>query len=399
MLGDNVQHIERMLLASGARVDDAAKRLREFQQKSGLGDQVLSQMPATVITAQSALEAAELTQSGLEVQLKTIAELKKTETLELNEKRLELKRNRLKSAQALYANGHKQWKRIQEILLELDGIAAKVSETEPLEWKKQLEKIGKDVLVEADTASAAELASLETKLAQADQMKAEIELGLVTKSQEITMLKERVEQKQGKLKELNDEMRPRTAQEKELLEEVENANHERKELMVQRAALKGIEMSRVREFKKIKSASIPLEGGIAYNNRKIFLGAFFALSLVLAAPVFGCEYFARRESPADETARKFGLPVLSRGALDDEINQRGRRRKEEEDAADDPLRLLALRIQQSLHRPGSVIVFSALDHEESPISLICKLAICFAERDEAVLVLDASGTLAAHRRL
>jgi hypothetical protein len=58
---------------------------------------------------------------------------------------------------------------------------------------------------------------------------------------------------------------------------------------------------------------------------------------------------------------------------------------------------LALRIQQSLRRPGAVIVFSLLSHAESPLSLICKLAICFAEREELVLVVDAGSTLAQSR--
>ena len=38
-----------------------------------------------------------------------------------------------------------------------------------------------------------------------------------------------------------------------------------------------------------------------------------------------------------------------------------------------------------------MIVFSPLEHNESPISLICKLAVCFAEREELVLVVDAWG--------
>ena len=67
------------------------------------------------------------------------------------------------------------------------------------------------------------------------------------------------------------------------------------------------------------------------------------------------------------------------------------------DDGEDSLRLLALRIQQSLRRPGAVIVFSPLEHHESPISLICKLAVCFAEREELVLVVDAGGTLEESR--
>ncbi len=396
ILRDHISHVERLLLASSGRVDEAALRLQEFYQTSGLNGQVFAQLPTVVAAAQSSLDTAELLQSGLQEQLKTIAELKTSQLLELNNKVLDLKRNRLKAAMALYSPGHKQWKRIDEILKELDAVAPKVGATEPLAWKQLIEKIGQDVLTQPDPIAAAEITSLEEKLTRTDAMKAQLDLDLVVKGREITMLKERLEQKQGKLKEMSDEMRPQTAREKELTSELESATEERKDLSDQLRALKGIEADRVREFQKLSDAVLdPL--GTSTNHRKIFLGTFFLLSLVLVSPIFGCEYFARRESPADETARKFNLPVLSRGALDDEIANRKKRRQQDENE-DDPLRLLALRIQQSLHRPGSVILFSALDHEESPVSLICKLAICFAERDEAVLVLDASGTLANNRQ-
>jgi len=396
LVGDHIKHVERLLLASNARVEDAAKRLRVFQQKMGLNDHVFSQLPATLTAAQTALETAELTKNGLEVQLKTLAELRKNQSREVNAKALEFKRTRLKSAAARYTEGHKEWKKIQDVLKNLDALEPKVGETDPLVWKQTLDRIGKDILAEPDAAAQQELAALHDNFARTDAHKAEIELALLTKTQEIEMLKERLEQKQGKFKEMNDEMRPQTAMEKSLNEELENANAEKSDLEMQLATLKGIEIGRVREFQKMKKATLA-PSGITTNHRRLFILTFFALTLVLASPVFGCEYYARRESPADETARKFNLPVLSRGALDDEIVVRRSRRREEE-LTDDPLRLLALRIQQSVHRPGSVIVFSALDHEESPISLICKLAACFAERDEMVLVLDASGTLEAHRQ-
>ena len=50
---------------------------------------------------------------------------------------------------------------------------------------------------------------------------------------------------------------------------------------------------------------------------------------------------------------------------------------------------MALRIQQSLFRPkGRVVLFSGLDHEESPMTLIRLLAACFAQREETVLMVQ-----------
>ncbi len=50
---------------------------------------------------------------------------------------------------------------------------------------------------------------------------------------------------------------------------------------------------------------------------------------------------------------------------------------------------MALRIQQSLFRPkGRVVLFSGLDHEECPITLIRSLANCFCQREETVLIVQ-----------
>ncbi|MGE3314212.1 MAG: hypothetical protein AB7O26_03775, partial [Planctomycetaceae bacterium] len=129
LVSDHLKHVERLLLGSNARVEDAAHRLRTFQQKMGLTDHTLSQLPTTLSAAQGALETAELAKSGIEVQLKTLGELRKQQLLELNNKVLETKRNRMKGAAALYSPGHKQWKRIQEVLKELDAAAPKAVET------------------------------------------------------------------------------------------------------------------------------------------------------------------------------------------------------------------------------------------------------------------------------
>ena len=67
---------------------------------------------------------------------------------------------------------------------------------------------------------------------------------------------------------------------------------------------------------------------------------------------------------------------------------------------------MALRIQQSLCLPqGRVILFSGLDHEESPLALIRPLAKCFADREESVLIVETmpvlviEGNSSLHREL
>ena len=57
---------------------------------------------------------------------------------------------------------------------------------------------------------------------------------------------------------------------------------------------------------------------------------------------------------------------------------------------------MALRIQQSLSRPsGRVVMFSGLDHGESPLALIRSLSYCLAQREESVLMIQIPPTLEA----
>ena len=51
--------------------------------------------------------------------------------------------------------------------------------------------------------------------------------------------------------------------------------------------------------------------------------------------------------------------------------------------------MLTLRIQQSCHRPGSVVLFSSLDSRYSAAPLMATVAECLAEREERVLLVDA----------
>jgi hypothetical protein len=193
-------------------------------------------------------------------------------------------------------------------------------------------------------------------------------------------------------------MRPQLEERKAFQDDLAGATANKQLVRSQLQALRQIKASPVKELSIVCKAT--WDGKPTTTFKKLFALAFMGVSLVLVAPVFGAEYYLSRESPADETARRFGLPLLSRGAL----SSRLKRHKTGEfalsrtnDDGEDSLRLLALRIQQSLRRPGAVIVFSPLEHNESPISLICKLAVCFAEREELVLVVDAGATLAESR--
>ena len=153
-------------------------------------------------------------------------------------------------------------------------------------------------------------------------------------------------------------------------------------------ALKDTENAETKEFSVVSKAE-PMVAGFSSTTKKYFAGTFLAVSLLLSLPIIGLEYFSHRESPADEAARRFGLPVLARRVASPANGANG----DFGDVADeDDLRLLALRIQQAVNKPGSIMMFSALDQSQSPINLLSQLAECFAQRDERVLVVDAGKT-------
>jgi Mrp family chromosome partitioning ATPase len=53
------------------------------------------------------------------------------------------------------------------------------------------------------------------------------------------------------------------------------------------------------------------------------------------------------------------------------------------------MRMLTLRIQQTCHRSGSVVLFSSLDPTTSAAPTIASVAECLADREERVLLVDA----------
>lgn len=127
------------------------------------------------------------------------------------------------------------------------------------------------------------------------------------------------------------------------------------------------------------------------NRKKVFAFAFMGSSLLLLIPSAFVEFLRTRPRPINVVSRKWNLPIL--GTL-----SQGRRNSDTVTSqlpeAQPELRLMALRIQQSLFRPkGRVVLFSGLDHEESPMALIRSLARCFSQREESVLIIQAMPAL------
>jgi hypothetical protein len=139
------------------------------------------------------------------------------------------------------------------------------------------------------------------------------------------------------------------------------------------------------EYVVQRSANLVADGEKS-NRNKLFVLAFLGSGLFLLIPSVVIELFRLRPTPVSFVSRKWNLPVLGSQASSHPSRKAVPALSAE---FQHEFRLMALRIQQSLFRPeGRVVLFSGLDHEESPMGLIRTLAKCFSQREESVLIIQ-----------
>lgn len=143
------------------------------------------------------------------------------------------------------------------------------------------------------------------------------------------------------------------------------------------------------EYVVQRSANLVADGEKS-NRNKLFVLAFLGSGLFLLIPSVVIELFRLRPTPVSFVSRKWNLPVLGSQASSHPSRKAVPALSAE---FQHEFRLMALRIQQSLFRPeGRVVLFSGLDHEESPMGLIRTLAKCFSQREESVLIIQTLPT-------
>jgi hypothetical protein len=141
----------------------------------------------------------------------------------------------------------------------------------------------------------------------------------------------------------------------------------------------------------VQSPAAPVLDGEKSDRKKLFALTMLGGGIILLIPSTLIEMLRLRPTPIDVVSQKWNLPVLG-------VQVPARHRKNSANARSsdfqNEFRLMALRIQQSLYRPkGRVVLFSGLDHDESPMGLIRSLAKCFSQREESVLIIQTLPTL------
>lgn len=400
---EHVKHAEEELFRAEANEDNARKLFRNFNEKMGLTPYEQQQIPEKLKLYSAALNASEISVTGLQTRIKEFEASRVQQTNELKKKMLDAKISAVRLHIERYERDSQPYYQLAAVLEQLQALGEKAAAYDTIpKWKEALDGPGKNLTAFGSWMNQYVTKDLDELALQIDRITQDGEKAVLDLKTSLANNKDytaKIEETKKQLEAANNAMRPQAEERKTLEDEMNAAAVYKQEVKGQLQALRQIKASPVKEFTIATPAT--WNGTAKTSFKKIFAGVFFAMCLVLTAPVFAGEYYFNRESPADETARLFGLPLLSRGTFSSRLNRKKTGEltlsKMPGDDGEDSLRLLALRIQQSLRRPGAVIVFSPLEHEESPISLICKLAICFAEREELVLVVDAGATLAQSR--
>jgi hypothetical protein len=189
----------------------------------------------------------------------------------------------------------------------------------------------------------------------------------------------------------NEDVKRSSSELLELKLEVDEKEKRYSELSQQLDQINQLRECELTEYVVTSPAVVNAVDDVSSNRKNLFVCSFLGFGLLLTAPLIAIELMRLRPSPITIISRRWNLPVLgshSPGFSGSTSPNGG--------VGSQDLRLMALRIQQSLSRPsGRVVMFSGLDHGESPLALIRSLSYCLAQREESVLMIQIPPTLEA----
>ncbi len=219
----------------------------------------------------------------------------------------------------------------------------------------------------------------------------DLELSILSFNQEIAMLQERLQEYQATAKNLH-ERATKTVVDAAYApdQRVQEAETRKDGLVALLDNLRQHEECHTPEWSVIMPATMDTTE-LASNRKLLFAITFGICMLAFAGPMFLVGTVRERSSQV-AFAQSLRLPILAERMLEDFLpDQRGQiptvSQLSEERV--ETLRMLALRIQQSVHRPGAVILFTGLDTKTSAFPLMAAVGEYLAAREERVLLVDA----------
>ena len=419
-LRNHMQHVENALLSSRSDVSDARQQILEVQaaqqkvlDEGGLNSERYRSILSSVASTQLNVDEKRVEQLGVQQQIEVLQG--KSDSLETRTQQvLADYKSQItgKIAQRLRRLGE-QLNKSSSVYAELSDLISRVelfatsedAPVDPQQWQIDLYAMVTESGLplpadEVDELTAAFDSQLETFGQQLNQISLErqqlakqreqLELSVIPLKNQIKMLETRLVDYQKQADEIGEQLTGIGAEQygdREL--RLEQAENQQKALIAQFDNMTQLEKCRVREWTVSVPASLETTD-VSSNRAKLFVFAFGLCGLVLSAPVLASEWYRQQTSPQVAFANSLQLPVLAERILQDFSPRRRHRLPAKlSDEQLEVVRMLALRIQQSAHSDGSVVLFSSIDSHYSPAPLMASIAECLAQREEKVLIVDA----------
>ncbi|MCA9260329.1 MAG: hypothetical protein KDA61_14055 [Planctomycetales bacterium] len=419
-LRDYIQHMEGTLLQARIEVDDARQQIQELQlqqeqllKEGGLNNDQYRNMLANSSNTQLSIVEKEVQQLGIVQQMEALKERQSTFEAEQAELENSVKEEliaevtkRLEAFRDEYAEGSTSYDYFSALLAQVAEFQSSESSPQEIDrWHRALVGIfaeGEHELSDDETADMTEsfdavlgraqprLFELDGEVRRLRASQEQLQLDLIPVKNQIDMLKQRLASYEKQAEELGQEITGVNAGKFDAYEaRLEESEAKQQALALQLDSMRQLEKCRVREWTVSVPAS-PETTEVRSSFKKVFAGSFALLTALCCSPFFLAEWNSRRTPPQVEFAREVRLPLVSeeianglselKGPVElDKLNERQM----------EALRMLTLRIQQSAHRSGSVILFSSLDATASAAPLMSAVAQCLAQREERVLLVDA----------
>jgi Mrp family chromosome partitioning ATPase len=236
-----------------------------------------------------------------------------------------------------------------------------------------------------------EINTLDAQRRKVEEQRSQLQLGLILIKKQLASLEQQLAEHQKKADKLGEQITGISATQLDEAEhQLQEAEKQQDNLADQSTTLRQLSETRIREW----SVTIPASMATAQvdsNRSKLFIVVFGVCCFALTAPLFVSEWHAQSDSPQVQLARSLRVPVLAERILEHFLPEQRKSKQVGSLGArqTEIVRMLTLRIQQTCHRPGSVVLFSSLDSSFSTVSLMATVAECLAEREERVLIIDA----------
>ncbi len=373
-----------------ASLRDQLVQLRQERASRLEGDETLGSEAERLLNqltrAEEALDDLTLRRASLNRQLATLRSDVETLRNQVRQELLLGRRQQMETRQRLFNANSERHAELTQIGRDLDQFEESNQGFDDLTWRAKLETIGATVLGELDAASLAAVTVLERQLTFKEAKIQQIEFDLLPIEGELSLLENRRASLERRLSDAVGSVDLNSTAEEEAEAQLDEAVLGRSRLLEQ---LNGIRRGETTEFSEM-TVLTPASWQTTETSQgkaKLFVFTCGGCLIALVLPIFALEHFFPSGDPADQAARALGIPRVSRGTFLMPASNRDPKRPPSINS--EGIRLLALRIQQSAHGPGSLVLFSGLDHDRSSIPTISHLAECLARREERVLMIDA----------